>query len=80
MENSASSSESSAQNGPYKFQTLTYSKVMKYLVGPERLRQIEVYPSFNSFPTPVPTPIERRIETVMNSCTFNVALAGVAGM
>jgi len=53
---------------------------MKYLVGPDKLRQIEVYPSFNSFPTPAPTPMERRIEAVMNSCTFNVALAGVAGM
>ena len=74
-----STKENDSQANSHQFKTIKYSTVMKYLVGPEKIRQVEVYPSFNSIPTPVPTGVERHIETVMNSCAFNVAMAGVVG-
>ena len=80
MNNDGNPSEESNGHPPYQFKTITYSTVMKYLVGPDKIRQVEVYPSFNSIPTPLPAGWERHIETVMNSCAFNTAISAVAGL
>ena len=64
----------------YNFKTLTYSTVLKFLVGPDKIRQVEVYPSFDGIPSPIPAGYQKHIETVANSCAFNTAISGVAGI
>ncbi|CAK8672780.1 unnamed protein product [Clavelina lepadiformis] len=58
---------------------VAYSSVLKYLVGPEKLRQREQYPQFGGIPTPIPSTMEKNMEAVMNSCVFNTGIACVAG-
>jgi len=65
-------------DGPGHF---SYSSVMKYLVGPEKINNIptDPLPYFGGIPSPVPSVYEQQVEQVMNSCTFKATTGFVAG-
>ena len=63
----------------YKFKTLEYGTVMKYMIGPDKVKRTVPYPSFDKIPLPPKDINEIRLEAVMGSCAFKATLGLVSG-